>query len=206
MAELSLKDLEGILIEKLSQRYKITKSDMKRVFSQADSDKSGFLNLEELLNIFERFLVGVNRSKIEELISCYDINGDGFLSFDDFFDFLKNRNATRSPHGRNHSYLTTVKENPDNVSSEFDPSCARELHCRVTMFLQNLRSYLLQKGQKIRKKEVIENRLMVHSHQLAVHVGQEALLRIFSQATGSFRVPVEEFFRFTNEWYGDHYF
>jgi hypothetical protein len=194
MAALGPKDLERILIEKLSQRYQITKSDMKRVFSQADSDKSGFLNLHELTEIFERFLVGVNRTQVQELIACYDINGDGYLSFDEFFHFLKNRNVTSTHSTRDSSMNleppTTIKEDPDDFSSEFNPDCSPELSSGVATFLQSLRSYFLHKAQKVRKKAAIENRL------LTVNLGQEDLLQCFSHSTRALSVSVEDFCRF----------
>lgn len=157
-SHLTVRELENILIEKLSQRYKITKSDMKRVFSEADLDKDGFLSLLDLASIFERLLIGVNSTKIQELISCYDINRDGKLSFDEFFDFLKLRNAT-------------IRTDPDITSSEIDTDDAYQLRCKVETFIQNLRTSLLRKVQKNRSKG--------SEDQLATEVAKQLLLRSF---------------------------
>jgi hypothetical protein len=189
-ANLTPRELENILIEKLSQRYKITKSDMKRVFSEADTDKDGFLSLVELTSIFERLLIGVNRAKIQELISCYDINGDGQLSFDEFFNFLKERNATSRTDGVKD--CSEFVEEPDKLSSEIDTDSAYQLKCKVKTFVQNLRAFFIHKAQHKRRNNKIEDHLLVHSHQLATEVGKQLLLRSF-ESPGC--VPFESFCR-----------
>lgn len=159
------------MVDKLSQRYNLTKSDMKRVFSSADIDRNGQLDLDEVILIFERILVGVPSSKIKELASLYDLDSDGYLNFDEFFDCLLNR---RVPDIRP-SISTVAKD---------------ELLCQVHSFLKSLRIHLLQlvknqikseKFNRTKKPQDINTR------------GQELLLRHFPKGVNT--LPVDIFCR-----------
>jgi hypothetical protein len=191
MDQLTNRELENILIEKLSQRYKITKSDMKRVFSEADLNKDGFLSLRELSFVFERLLIGVSRTKIQELISCYDINRDGQLSFDEFFKFLKERNATtRTESVKDCSGFI---EDPDKFSSDIDTNDAYQFQCKVETFINHLRTFFFHESQTKRRSKKIEDHLLVHFHQLSTEVGKQLLLQMFSESSRC--VPFETFCR-----------
>ena len=110
-------EVEGLFIEKLTQKYKLNERDIKRAFSQYDKDGmslycplmhysnslcsgNGLLNLDELVGAFEKYLNGIDRRSIQDLISRYDVNGDGQISFEEFYELLVRRDASKAPHPR----------------------------------------------------------------------------------------------------------
>lgn len=88
-----LKRLESLFIEKLTEKYKLTERDIKRAFCKFDKDNSGFLDIEELTTAIQQFLNGVDRRDVSELVSRYDIDGDGSISLVEFSRFLLSRNS-----------------------------------------------------------------------------------------------------------------
>lgn len=95
----SLLDLETLFIEKLQEKYKLNMRDLKRAFSRFDKDNNGLLDLHELVDGFKLFLNGVRESQIAELVSKYDMNGDGKISFEEFLHFLTSRTAIQAEDG-----------------------------------------------------------------------------------------------------------
>ena len=85
---MSTYQLECLFIEKLSEKYDMTERSIKKAFSRFDSDGNGLLNLNELVSGFEIFLNGVSRKEVEALVKTYDVNGDGMISFEEFYEFL----------------------------------------------------------------------------------------------------------------------
>jgi hypothetical protein len=90
----TLHDLETLFIEKLQEKYKLNKKDLKRAFSKFDKDGNGLLDLHELTKGIQLFLNGVKESQVQKLVAKYDKNGDGKISYDEFLYFLTNRSAT----------------------------------------------------------------------------------------------------------------
>eukprot|EP01038_Epipyxis_sp_PR26KG_P015669 gene15669-21194_t len=126
----SLVELENLFIEKLQEKYKLNARDLKRAFSRFDIDGNGLLDLDELVTGFQLFLNGVKREKIAELISQYDINKDGKISYEELLQFLTLRNAIQpdsdynvnaksSARGRNRGYVKE-KSNNNNGSNLYD--------------------------------------------------------------------------------------
>eukprot|EP01042_Synura_sphagnicola_P010772 gene10772-13801_t len=89
----SLFDLETLFLEKLQEKYKLNIRDIKRAFSRFDLDNNGLLDLNEMTKGIQMFLNGVQESQVQELVSCYDLNGDGKISYEEFLQFLQTRSA-----------------------------------------------------------------------------------------------------------------
>jgi Ca2+-binding EF-hand superfamily protein len=94
-AGMSTAELETLFLQKLTEKYELTERSIKKAFSRFDADGNGLLNLNELVSGFESFLNGVSRKQVQELVFSYDVNGDGVISFEEFFRFLTNRQGGR---------------------------------------------------------------------------------------------------------------
>jgi len=90
----SVRKLEDLFLEKFLEKYKLTERDIKKAFSKFDKDGNGSLDVEELSACIQQFLNGVSSGDIAELVRCYDVNGDGRLSYEEFTQFLLSRSAT----------------------------------------------------------------------------------------------------------------
>lgn len=89
-------ELETLFIEKLTEKYELTERSIKKAFSRFDADGNGLLNLNELVAGFEAFLNGVSHKQVQALVFSYDTNGDGVISFEEFFQFLTNRQGKQN--------------------------------------------------------------------------------------------------------------
>lgn len=111
----NLFDLETLFIEKLQEKYKLNIRDIKRAFSKFDIDNNGLLDLAELVKGIQIFLNGVKESQVRELVSRYDLNGDGKISYEEFLSFLQSRTAVDMNEAENNS------ESPARYSEPYSP-------------------------------------------------------------------------------------
>lgn len=86
-------ELETLFIDKLTEKYKLTERDIKRAFAQYDIDGNGMLDLREITGAIQLYLNGISKAEIQQFVRHYDTNGDGYISFEEFFSFLTKRNA-----------------------------------------------------------------------------------------------------------------
>jgi hypothetical protein len=117
-SKLSLVAIEELFIEKLSEKYKITERDIQRAFKRFDKDNSGYLDKIELAHAIHLFLNGVSMDQVQELVSHYDVDGDGVISLAEFTQFLISRNSANK-----HDWLTV-----DHLASKDGPSDDRSSH------------------------------------------------------------------------------
>ncbi|RYG64497.1 EF-hand domain-containing protein, partial [archaeon] len=89
----ALYELETLFIQKLQEKYKLNLRDLKKAFSRFDLDQNGLIDLNEMVQGVQLFLNGVKRGQVEELVSRYDVNGDGKISYEEFLAFLTSRTA-----------------------------------------------------------------------------------------------------------------
>lgn len=86
-------ELETLFIDKLTEKYKLNERDLKKAFAQYDTDGNGLLDLSEITGAIQLYLNGISKAEIQQFVKHYDLNGDGLISFEEFFTFLTKRNA-----------------------------------------------------------------------------------------------------------------
>ena len=84
-------DLEVLFIEKLQLKYQLNERDLKKAFSRYDKDNSGYLDIEEIGIAARLMLNGVSDEQVRNLVSRFDLNGDGTISYDEFLQYLLKR-------------------------------------------------------------------------------------------------------------------
>ena len=62
---------------------------MRRIFLEADVDKSGFLSIEELFMALKKFGADVLQEDIVQLMSEIDVDRNGELDIDEFVSLIK---------------------------------------------------------------------------------------------------------------------
>ena len=67
--------------------------DITRIFKRFDKDNSGYLDVDELAAAMHLYLNGVDRARVQELVSYYDVDGDGTISLEEFISFLISRSS-----------------------------------------------------------------------------------------------------------------
>lgn len=115
----SLYQLETLFIDKLSEKYNLNIRDLKKAFSKFDKDANGLLDLTELESAINVFLNGINKDQIKSLVQCYDINGDGKISFEEFLYFISTRSAVKKKESNKSDKQNqlTIKETIDEIKS-----------------------------------------------------------------------------------------
>lgn len=88
---MNISKLEDLFIEKLSEKYKLTERGLKNVFAKLDTSKDGLLDIDELFVFIKNLLNGIKIEDVKKLVQTYDVNGDGSISFEEFFDMVTNR-------------------------------------------------------------------------------------------------------------------
>lgn len=74
--------VEEILIHGMSPQQ--LESMMRKVFTKADKDKSGFLSRDEFKDCLKSAELGLTRRDINLLLSQIDVNEDGVITYDEF--------------------------------------------------------------------------------------------------------------------------
>lgn len=128
----NVRKLEELFLEKFLEKYNLTERDVKRAFSKFDKDNNGSLDVKELSACIQQFLNGIPTGEIEELVKCYDVNGDGKLSYEEFTHLLSSKSATSenfpSQHSRNNN-----REVGSSYSSSFHRKCESDARADVNL-------------------------------------------------------------------------
>ena len=92
-AELSLGELENLFITKFQEKYQLIPRDIQRAFKAFDKDCNNAIDLSEFAQGISLYLNGVDIRLVEELVKCYDVDGDGTINLDEFTKFLISRTS-----------------------------------------------------------------------------------------------------------------
>lgn len=71
-----------VMGETLFKKY--SQQELRQAFNQFDSDRSGYIQSNELENILRKMGRRYNSEQIDELIKSLDSSGDGKIGFDEF--------------------------------------------------------------------------------------------------------------------------
>lgn len=73
----------------LSKKRGLSDEDLVAAFHDADIDKSGSLNLEELRRLMHRMDPDIPMQDIVELMKFVDVDEDGFVSFEEYIRLFR---------------------------------------------------------------------------------------------------------------------
>lgn len=109
-------------MQKMSLKFDISERGIKKAFSSCDKDGNGLLGLHEMVDAVQIYLNGIPRKDVKCLIKCYDVNKDGYISFEEFYQMITTGCATRpnpSDHQRNRENKISLNRN--NIINNLDP-------------------------------------------------------------------------------------
>ena len=77
---MTIADVENLFVEKLTEKYLLTESDLHRAFKKYDLDGSGFLDLTELSTAIQHFIPGIQRG-VGKRYHVFDLTAIQFFIF-----------------------------------------------------------------------------------------------------------------------------
>jgi WD40 repeat protein len=206
----SLREIEDLFVKKLTEKCTLTERNITRVFKRFDKDNSGYLDVDELASAMHLYLNGVDRSRVQELVSYYDVDGDGTISLEEFISFLISRSSEnkndwitidnlmeqqvnsprRKAKGRDIDVenFTNLDMGDANSNSKVGgggesdrPGSPGGTALKATIFLQNMKAFLLKKADEIRVdgKIPVFERLGSHLAPLAESTSRTVLAQAF---------------------------
>jgi hypothetical protein len=114
---MKLTELENLFVTKLSEKHKLTKRELKKVFHKYDLDGSGHLSTSELSQAIGSFINGVDPNLIQELVRQYDVDQDGAINLDEFCQFILSRNSSNPSDWITVNHLTSNTTAPPHPSA-----------------------------------------------------------------------------------------
>ena len=220
---LTLRQIEDLFVSKLLEKCKLTERDITRIFKRFDKDNSGYLDVDELASAMHLYLNGVDRAKVLELVSYYDVDGDGTISLEEFISFLVSRSSedksewitiddlmnqqVDSPRRRKKvkdidadafANLEIGQEEAKASDESAQPSSPGGTSHKATVFLQNMKAFVLKKASEMRAdgKIPVFERLGQHIAPLAESTARTMLAKAFRPfMKNSTRVDLPSFAR-----------
>ena len=126
-------ELENLKYKITTASYDLGRTDLRTFFDRVDKDRSGAIDLLELLHAIKKLVPSITKQQITYLFHLMDANGDGVIQRNEFIAFMTNRqspspNARRSPKSPRasrdcHELLTheQVKTNGVKTATQFSP-------------------------------------------------------------------------------------
>lgn len=185
----NLARVESLFIEKLTEKYRLTERDLKKAFAKYDIDHSGHLTVEELTNVINLFLNGVDRSIVSKLVEQYDVDHDGSISIEEFCQFILSRSSPDKSKWLTVNYLTdnnTVLQHqkqtvPDEDSEAIRYEGEKDLAYRAKMYLQNLKALLTKQALNMRNARTLSKpEKFSNTSTLIESIGRATIKKEFS--------------------------
>lgn len=207
-------ELETLFIEKLHAKYEFNQRGLKKAFARFDLDGDGLVDISELEAAIHEFVMGVKEEQVKSLVECYDINGDGKLSYEDFLGFMLHRGAVKKEVVRKKTVHTdsekaleaerrekesrkerlasrVIDEEQDqelvasDIQSTIDDSNPRELGNRTKHFLLSLKALLIKKATDLRAQRKVKDGLTMQYSSVMETVASSILMKAFQEYTGN---------------------
>ena len=128
-------NIEFLFLNKLQEKYQLNERDIKKAFGKFDKDNNGLLDLNEIKIVVSLMLNGVNDEQIRLLVTSFDLNGDGKISYEEFLSYLRKlrealdrskttknlkQNFTRNGSNNSNNRTTSSSDYNENQHSNFD--------------------------------------------------------------------------------------
>ena len=65
-----------------------TRDDIERVFKLFDSNRNGYISLEDMKRVAKELGEDISEKELAEIISRADLNGDSKLDIEDFYNVM----------------------------------------------------------------------------------------------------------------------
>lgn len=88
-------------------------ADFRTVFDEADEDKSGSIETNELKHVIEKCGIEVSDSQVKEMIKEADTDGSGTLEFDEFLNLMWRLQSGPSERELRNELFSVLDDNMD---------------------------------------------------------------------------------------------
>lgn len=196
---LSIEQVETIFIDKFQEKYKLTKKDIKKAFTAFDFDGSGYLSHDELAKVVGHFVNGVERELIDELVSIYDVDGNGNISLEEFTNFLLSRTA-KDPNdwltvtdlkarrdaqfsknsGNFESHRSDSMYAPSEIHTTLDGENIEAVEYATKIFLGGLHAQLQKRARQVWKDRKVSSTMLKNRTGVVIEdIAKKLFLRPF---------------------------
>ena len=140
---MSTQRLESLFIQKLSEKYPLTERGIKQAFAKLDSSKDGMLDMKEIFVFMKNLLNGIPVNEVEKLARRFDRDGDGKISFEEFYFLITNKDALpdeSTPNDESEEDFTPRHPTPRETGSAWDSEPSEPHSARSTYSEADVRS------------------------------------------------------------------
>jgi centrin-3 len=95
--DFTLLELEKLKKRKRRELSELEKQEIEEAFKLFDTDADEKINYHELKVSLRALGFEVKKQEVQKLMSDYDVEGTGFVTFTDFFEIAKNMVIERDP-------------------------------------------------------------------------------------------------------------
>ena len=92
-------ELENMKHKIIAASYNLGRADLKTFFDRIDKDRSGTVDLPELMHAIKKLVPSITRQQMVHLFHLMDTNGNGVIERSEFIAFMTNRQSpvTKTP-------------------------------------------------------------------------------------------------------------
>lgn len=83
---ISFEEFLDMMTARISDRN--TRDDIERVFKLFDSNRNGYISLEDMKRVAKELGEDISEKELQEIITRADLNGDSKLDIEDFYNVM----------------------------------------------------------------------------------------------------------------------